>query len=214
MRMATRATELAEELGLLGSSVIFNYEWVPYDDRQNFLLESDVGVSTHLDHVETAFSFRTRILDYIWASLPIVCTGGDSLAALVEARGLGEVVPPDDVDAVADALVRLLRDDETAARYRENLAALAPELTWPRVLEPLVRFCRDPHRAADLVGDTRPYQPASRMPGIAPPAWGGLRGDLDLVRTYLAREGARGLLERIGGRVGRLARGRLRPSRR
>ena len=25
--------------------------------------------STHLDHVETAFSFRTRILDYLWASL-------------------------------------------------------------------------------------------------------------------------------------------------
>ena len=47
--------------------MFFNEDWVAYDDRQNYLLEADVGVSTHLDHVETEFSFRTRILDYLWA---------------------------------------------------------------------------------------------------------------------------------------------------
>ena len=60
--------------------MFFNEGWVDYDDRQNYLLESDIGVSTHLDHIETAFSFRTRILDYLWASLPIVATAGDSFA--------------------------------------------------------------------------------------------------------------------------------------
>ena len=45
-------------------------DWVAFEDRQNFLLDADVGVSTHLDHIETEFSFRTRILDYLWAGLP------------------------------------------------------------------------------------------------------------------------------------------------
>ena len=84
MRMADDAVALAEELGLAGTHVFFNEDWVAYDDRQNYLLEADIGVSTHLDHVETEFSFRTRILDYLWAALPIVATSGDSLAALIE----------------------------------------------------------------------------------------------------------------------------------
>ena len=75
-----RDAEAAEELGLTNEHVFFNEGWVDYDDRQNYLLDADVGVSTHLDHVETAFSFRTRILDYLWASLPTVATAGDSFA--------------------------------------------------------------------------------------------------------------------------------------
>ena len=83
MRMAVAMRELSEELGLTDRFVFFNEDWVAYEDRQNYLLEADVAVSTHLDHVETAFSFRTRILDYLWASLPLVTTAGDALADLI-----------------------------------------------------------------------------------------------------------------------------------
>ena len=108
--MAVEARRLADELGLTGVHVFFNEEWVPYDQRQNFLLDADVAVTTHFHHVETDFSFRTRVLDYLWATLPTVTTNGDSLADLIERRGLGLTVPPEDVDALADALFTLLDD--------------------------------------------------------------------------------------------------------
>src|SRR3954452_21143707 len=44
MRMAVEAEQLAADLGLLGSVVVFNHDWVPYEERHNFLLESDIGV--------------------------------------------------------------------------------------------------------------------------------------------------------------------------
>jgi glycosyltransferase involved in cell wall biosynthesis len=212
MRMAVEAEQLAADLGLLGSVVIFNHDWVPYEERQNFLLESDIGVSTHLDHVETAFSFRTRILDYIWASLPVVCTEGDSLAGLVDQHELGRTVAPGDVAGLADALGAILTDDAAAAGYRANLARIAPDYRWSTVLEPLVSFCRAPKRAADLRDPT-----ARRSLGggvaVVPPPWGGIRGDLALVRGYLRQGGAGMLARKIGARVGRLGRGRLRPKR-
>ena len=43
----SRPSQLAEELGLLDEHVFFNDGWVPYDERQNFLLDADIGVSTH-----------------------------------------------------------------------------------------------------------------------------------------------------------------------
>ena len=54
MRMAVDTRALADELGLTGTHVFFNEGWVEYADRQNYLLEADIGVSTHFDHVETA----------------------------------------------------------------------------------------------------------------------------------------------------------------
>ncbi|MGQ0805179.1 MAG: glycosyltransferase [Actinomycetota bacterium] len=151
MRMAAETQALAEELGLTGTHVFFNQGWVEYDDRQNYLLEADVGVSTHLDHVETAFSFRTRILDCVWASLPVVATDGDALAELIEGEGLGLTVPPGDVDALEEALFRLLDDRELHGRCREQLARVAPRFHWSETLRPLVEFCRAPRRAADLL---------------------------------------------------------------
>ena len=101
MAMTRDAIRLAEELGLRGRSVFFNQGWVPYERRADFLLESDVGVSMHLEHLETRVSFRTRFLDYIWAALPVVATEGDAFAEWAERSGAGTVVGYEDVDAIA-----------------------------------------------------------------------------------------------------------------
>lgn len=153
MAMATRTRELAEELGLVGRHVFFNEEWVEYDRRVDHLLDADLGVSTHYPHVETRFAFRTRILDYLWAGLPIVATEGDTFAELVADEGLGVAVPPEDVDAVVAALRSMLgRDEEATARreqVRANVARVARQYEWPRALAPLVTYCAAPYRAAD-----------------------------------------------------------------
>lgn len=149
MRMATAARRLANELGLTERHVFFNDGWVPYQERQNFLLDADVGVSTHFDHVETEFSFRTRILDYIWAGLPIVATAGDWFADLITSRRLGLVVPEQDVDALEEALFRLLSDPVLVDELRRSLAEVRREFAWSVVLQPLLSFCRAPRRAPD-----------------------------------------------------------------
>jgi len=151
MRVASETVALGDELGLTGTHVFFNETWVDYDDRQNYLLESDVGVSTHLEHVETAFSFRTRVLDYLWASLPVVATSGDAFADIVEQHALGIVVPPGDVDALEDALYQLLADADRNAACRTAISTVVPELRWSRTLQPLVELCRAPARAPDLL---------------------------------------------------------------
>lgn len=177
MAMASRTQALAEELGLVDTHVFFNEDWVAYEDRQNYLLESDVGVSTHLDHVESEFSFRTRILDYLWAGLPVVATSGDAFAELIEHHGLGAIVSPNNVDALEEALHQMLTDGAANRRCREAIAAYAPNLRWERVLAPLGAFCRSPRRAPDLVD---PRQRVMIGDPMAQSAWGakGWRGQL------------------------------------
>ena len=150
MQMAHDALQLATERGLLGKSVFFNEGWVPYDERADYLLDADVGVSTHLEHLETAFSFRTRILDYLWASLPVVSTEGDTFADLISRNSLGRVVPPQDIQALEQALEALLFDEEENSVTATRVAAFAESMKWERVLTPLLEFCRTGERAPDL----------------------------------------------------------------
>src|SRR5919106_3015773 len=58
MAMVQRAVDLADELGLRDRHVFFNFGWVPYAERQGYLLEADLGVSAHLNTVEARFAFR------------------------------------------------------------------------------------------------------------------------------------------------------------
>ncbi|MCG2801478.1 MAG: glycosyltransferase [Cellulomonas sp.] len=202
MRVAHEARELAAELSLTDRVVFFNDGWVPYDERADYLLDADVGVSTHFQHVETAFSFRTRILDYMWAGLPIVATEGDTFGELVRERGLGVAVKAEDVEALADALASMLFDSSAAASARAAVEALAADYRWSRTLAPLVEFCRSPRRAADLAMDLGvPVEP-STVPVRAP--WGGVRGDVGLVKEYLADGGVTEVARRAAGRVRRL----------
>ena len=107
--MADRAVALASELGLDGSSVFFNRDWVPYDERLAWFAEADLGVSAHRDSFEARLAFRTRLLDHIAGGTPLVVTRGDVLGDLVESRGMGRALAPGDVDGWTDALAESSR---------------------------------------------------------------------------------------------------------
>jgi glycosyltransferase involved in cell wall biosynthesis len=139
---AKRAQALAAELGVLDRIVFFNDEWVPYAERGAWLLQADCNLSTHPEHLETRFAFRTRVLDCFWAGLPIVCTGGDELADRVEREDLGATAPSGDVEGTAAALERVLERGRGA--YAEGLRRAAEEHAWPRLAEPLVRWVGSP----------------------------------------------------------------------
>ena len=210
MRMAAQTRELSDQLGLTGTHVFFNEGWVPYDERGGYLLEADLGVSTHLDHVETAYSFRTRILDYLWAGLPVVATTGDVFAGVITSRGLGATVPPGDVPALAAALLRLLDDDALRAACATASSELAQDYRWDRAVQPLLAFCRAPRRAPDLVDPVvqlhlrQPFD-VVRAPTPGPGGW---RGEIALARQYLDRGGAGLLARRAATRAGKLLGGR------
>jgi len=203
MEAVSEARVLSEQLGMTNKHVFFNESWVPYDERQNYLLEADLGVSTHFQHVETTFSFRTRILDYLWAGLPIVTTGGDSFGDLVEKEELGASLPERDQGALVAAIETYLYDDEAIAAAKANVARVRQNFIWERAMAPLVDFCRQPLFAADkkrtssstgILGRVKPSESARRSRHT------GVRRDVDRVLYYFREGGAGAVLERFKAR--------------
>jgi len=146
MAMRGSAVQLSDDLGLTGKHVFWG-DWVPYHERQNYLTEADVGCSLHFETVESYFAFRTRVLDYVWASLPMVVTRGDATSELVERYGLGLVVDYMDVVGVTDAILQLLSTPKD--HFRDRFAQAQHERSWDHCAGPLVRFCQHPYHSPD-----------------------------------------------------------------
>lgn len=201
MEVVRTSRDLAAELGVLDRSVFFNDSWVDYADRENYLTEADAGVSTHFQHVETTFSFRTRILDYLWAGLPMVVTDGDSFAELVRDEGLGVVVPEGDVPALTAAIEAVLFDQELIAAAKANIGRVRERFFWERSLAPLVTFVDHPRHAADLRERrvAQGIQPLTRGWRTRKPY--GLMHNLSLVRHHLANGGPRLVMRKIANRL-------------
>ena len=161
--MAEEAVALARELGLLDRVVFFNFGWVPYAERGRYLLEADIAVSAHFDDVETRFSFRTRLLDCLWAGLPVVTTRGDSLGDAVVAGGAGRSVEFEAVQAWVDVLETMLDDPAALQEAGDAAARLPPELRVAAVLAPL-RHLADPRTTPPAASRLR-SRPARRVSG-------------------------------------------------
>jgi glycosyltransferase involved in cell wall biosynthesis len=188
IQAAAQAIALSQELGLHNRTVFYN-DWVPYAERQNYLLEVDIGASLHRDYLETRFAFRTRFLDYVWAGLPMVVTRGDVLSEQVEARGLGWVVEPGDVDGVAEAILSLLDTPNLREVYRPRFEQVAVTYRWDAVVRPLVEFCLSPRVAPD-----KAYLQKVVGLEVGPTPWWGLPGK---AWRALRLGGVRGLARQV-----------------
>ncbi|MFN3706223.1 MAG: glycosyltransferase [Thermoflexales bacterium] len=148
------AVELARSLGLLGQTV-FMGDWVAYEDWPNYLLESDVGVSLHRDHLETRLSARTRLLSYLWAGLPMVLTQGDELAGQMAKAGLAILVEEGDATAAAEAIEQALTWPRE--KLHDKFEALRRQFHWSNVVKPLRDFCLQPSVSPDRLYNNKIY---------------------------------------------------------
>jgi len=183
---ARKTHALANECQLNDRSVHFIDDYVPYDERGRYLAECDAAVSTHRANLESHFAYRTRVLDCVWAGLPIVCTDGDVMAEMVARRGFGIVVPAGDAEAIADAIERIANDRHFAETCRARIFENRCLFDWNDAVQPLVRFCarsRVTHVAA----------PARDALMLAESAW-------RVLKTQGGRETLRRLRQHLRGR--------------
>ncbi len=145
MRKVEEAKRLVADLQL--QDVVIFGDWVPREAWNAYLARADVGLSLHPDTYETHLAYRSRLLDYIWAGLPMVITHGDETSKLAPRFQLGRVVAYEDVVGVAAAVSAVLAEPKSA--FSTGFAEARQTLTWEKAAQPLIAFCRAPRRAPD-----------------------------------------------------------------
>jgi glycosyltransferase involved in cell wall biosynthesis len=103
--------------------------WLPHEQVVKRLQQSDVGVAPYTK-LEPFYMEPVKVLDYMTAGLAIVASAQGQICDLIQDGRSGVLVPPSDVDALANALIRLGEDRELRERLGKGAKAVAP--TWER----------------------------------------------------------------------------------
>lgn len=143
MEMVQTALDYCKGKDLLDKQVYFNFGWTPYEERVEYLSRANIGISTHFDNLETRFSFRTRILDYIWAELPMIVTEGDFMAELIEKYNLGRVIRYQNVNDIEKAIIEFADNPKLIEEIKLNIHKIKNEFTWKKLSEELTRLIDD-----------------------------------------------------------------------
>ena len=108
------------EISLLGDRVHF-LNRVPFDELHELTCSADVGLCLIRPTGESFYySMPNKLFEYMMAGLPVLGSNCPGIQTVVETTGIGQIVDPTDVDAVAQALAGLATD---AGRRQEYSAA-------------------------------------------------------------------------------------------
>jgi hypothetical protein len=126
--------------GVRSRGLVDVLDLVPFHERTRYYSSADVGLLFPPDSVEDELSARTRVVDYLWAGLPIVTPGRDeySTLALYEGAGFRYGQQREDLQAILEGLAS---DRGKVAEARGRIPRLLEGPFDPRAaLKPFVEF--------------------------------------------------------------------------
>src|SRR5258708_3486355 len=129
---------------LLDTSVFF-VDWVDFDDRINWFKNASVVVSLNQLGQENGFSWRTRVMDFVWGEVPILTNGGDPLSDdLIKA---GAAVKLDELTAkeIVINLNSLQTKPSLLNSVREQVIKLKPGYYWQGIMRPVAKLIENGH---------------------------------------------------------------------
>lgn len=129
---------LARELGVLDGTEFLGY--VPEDGLPGFYNSLDVFVLPSTDRRFEGFGLVA--LEALACGRPVITTTAAGVAPLIAENGCGLVVPPEDPQALAEAIDRLLSDPALRAEMGRRGRELAERLSWDKMAEAYERLYR------------------------------------------------------------------------
>jgi glycosyltransferase involved in cell wall biosynthesis len=96
---------------------------------------------------ERELAFTTRTVEFMWAGLPVIYNDYAELSDLICQYRAGWLVSPGNISHLEEVVKLIAEDTGTVLRASENAQRLVREnLTYEKVITPLVDFCRNPRR--------------------------------------------------------------------
>lgn len=130
------AYSYAKDNDLLGQKMFF-VDWVDFKSRVDWFKHADVVVSLNQPGDENKFSWRTRVIDFVWGEVPMITNGGDPLSDELVSQGAALGLSAFSGEALAKAIQGLSSDQDRIDSMRESLAGLKRQYLWERVTKPL-----------------------------------------------------------------------------
>jgi len=138
-----------EELGI-GKSVIIIDRYVPDEEVEKYFMACDVVALPYLSATQSAIVQVAYSFD-----LPVIVTSVGGLPEVVENGSTGYVVPPNDAEALAGAIVEFFERGSPEGMAR-NIAAARDRFSWDKCKRVLIGLADNPRRPLTAGANSMP----------------------------------------------------------
>ncbi|MCK4723697.1 MAG: glycosyltransferase, partial [Dehalococcoidia bacterium] len=116
-----------------------------------YCMSASVGVVIYLrTSLNNYYATPNKLYEYIHAGLPVVCSDFPALEEVVEGHGLGYTFDPKESESIAEAINRVLADEQQYDTMRKNALEAASMFNWENESRKLVEiYLRLSHRIDD-----------------------------------------------------------------
>jgi len=113
---------------------------VPFKERRNYYLQADIGLNLAGDSWEDELSSRARLVDYLWAGLPIITSGRDYISKLATDNNRASYFAPRDCARLSQLIRRVLSEKSRASSSGEGASKVLETLDLDRYVPQLIKF--------------------------------------------------------------------------
>lgn len=135
-RQYALAVDFAHTQQLIDSTVYF-VDWIDFDTRINWFKYADIIVSLNQPGQENKYSWRTRVMDFVWGEAATITNGGDPLSDEMVSSKAAIRIDTLSSEAITEALVTAKNNPKKVARIRENVKKIKKQYYWDTVTSPL-----------------------------------------------------------------------------
>lgn len=122
---------------------VFFVDWVDYSKRMNWYAGAAFVISLNQIGEENKYSWRTRVMDYVWGELAILTNGGDPLSEDLLSANAAIRLPDLSSTAIVGAVKSLHKNSNTLSAIQSAIKALKPNYFWETITQPLSILMRD-----------------------------------------------------------------------
>lgn len=122
-------------MGLIGKSV-FIVDWIDFSDRGKWFKNADLVISINSPGEENIYSWRTRVIDFVWGELPMISNGGDPLSDELIASGAGLKVDLS-TETINETINNLINKPGLIKSMKSILVKIKTNYTWDRLTKEL-----------------------------------------------------------------------------
>lgn len=130
--------------------LIIIQEWVDFKDRADWYLDSDLVILINKDGEENQLAWRTRLVDYIWADLPILTNAGDPLGDELVANDAAIKLNSLDTNGIEESLKQSLGNKKLLKDVQSNVRKVRERLYWDVVTKKLAKSVQNHVKPSDV----------------------------------------------------------------
>jgi glycosyltransferase involved in cell wall biosynthesis len=119
---------------------------VPFKKRANYYLSADVAINIPSPTIEDELSVRTRIVDYLWARLPIITPARDEYSQIAVNNGAGFTYEAGNPLSLARTIETIMTKPEKLKQARTEIKKLLEAyFNLKNYIKPLELFIENPY---------------------------------------------------------------------